>query len=69
MLHFLFFLKVSLTSSVKCVNGLCGHEPEDKPYLVSLHGAHQATPTLVLKHYQAKKKCPLMGQVFLDSSD
>ena len=25
--------------------------------------------TLVLKHYQAKKNGPLMGQVFLDLSD
>ena len=25
--------------------------------------------TLVLKHFQAKKNGPLMGQVFLDSSD
>ena len=26
-------------------------------------------PTLVLKHYQAKKNGPLMGQAFLDLSD
>ena len=28
-----------------------------------------AFSTLVLKHYQAKKNGPLMGQVFLNSSD
>ena len=29
----------------------------------------QLIGTLVLKHYQAKKNGPLMGQVFLDLSD
>ena len=36
---------------------------------VSPNGSLCSPSTLVLKHYQAKKNGPLMGQVFLDSSD
>ena len=36
---------------------------------LSGHEVNQPQATLVLKHYQAKKNGPLMGQVFLDLSD